>query len=184
LIRLGGPDKYKEFVETYYAHVFRTAFAVLHQQQDAEDVAQEVFIQIYRALPEYRNQGLKAWITRITVNKAIDTRRKKGRQNEQMLAQVDESIMPGQKSILEERTRASAPSAELEHLRRERKKFIHDELQELPPNYKDVIQAFYLEEKTYEQISRETGIEKKSVESKLYRARLWMKRHWRKEDFE
>lgn len=168
----------------YHAHVYRTAFAVLHHQQDAEDVTQEVFMQIYRALPEYRNQGLKTWIIRITVNRAIDARRKKKRQQEQILAEPDETIPTEQTNYSEERSRAPSPSAELEHLRQERQQFINDELNQLPTNYKDVIQAFYMDEKTYEQIAQETGIEKKSVESRLYRARLWMKRHWRKEDFE
>ena len=176
-IRAGGTSRYKEFVQVYHEHVYRTAFAVLHHHQDAEDVTQEVFVQIYRALPEYRNQGLKTWITRITVNRAIDARRKIGRQREDIVEDTDQQHV----SMINEN---HEPSIEDTLVAEERRAMIHQEINELPEQYQEIIHAFYMDEKSYEQISKETGLEKKSVESRLYRARLWMKRHWRKEDFE
>lgn len=173
-IRAGGRTHYKEFVNAYYDHVYRTAYAVLHHHQDAEDVTQEVFVQMYRALPEYRNQGLKTWITRITVNRAIDARRKIARYREDVVEDTDQQLNQQEKTDCTEDT----------VLIKARKEMIHHEIDSLPEQYREVIQSFYLEEKSYEQISQETGIEKKSVESRLYRARLWMKRHWRREDFE
>lgn len=176
-IRAGGTSKYKELVQAYHDHVYRTAYAVLHHHQDAEDVTQEVFVQIYRALPEYRNQGLKTWITRITVNRAIDARRKIARKKEEIVEETDQQVDAASIGPQAIQTEESV-------LAKERKEMIHNEIHALPEQYRDVIQSFYMDEKSYEQIAQETGIEKKSVESRLYRARLWMKRHWRKEDFE
>lgn len=77
-----------------------------------------------------------------------------------------------------------APAAEAVAMRQEELRYIQTMVSELPDHYRRVVTAFYIEEKSYEQIAAETGLERKSVESKLYRARGWMKRHWRKEDFE
>lgn len=79
---------------------------------------------------------------------------------------------------------APSPAAESVAIRQEELRQVQAKVNELPDNYRGVVTAFYIEEKTYEQIATETGLERKSVESKLYRARSWMKRHWRKEDFE
>lgn len=177
-IYTGGAAAYKDFVNAYYEHVYRTAYAVLHHHQDAEDVTQEVFVQIYRALPEYRNQGLKTWITRITVNRAIDARRKLARQKV-TVAQDEQWIEDhAQQADYNEH------STEQKIMLQERKAFIQEELERVPEHYKDVIHAFYIDEKSYEEIAKQLSLEKKSVESRLYRARLWLKRHWRREDFE
>lgn len=177
-IYTGGAAAYKDFVKAYYEHVYRTAYAVLHHHQDAEDVTQEVFVQIYRALPEYRNQGLKTWITRITVNRAIDMRRKLARQKVTVAQDeqwIEEHAQQADSTIL---------STEQAIMLQERKVFIQEELDRMPEHYKDVIHSFYIDEKSYEEIASELQLEKKSVESRLYRARLWLKRHWRREDFE
>lgn len=177
-IYTGGAAAYKDFVKEYYEHVYRTAYAVLHHHQDAEDVTQEVFVQIYRALPEYRNQGLKTWITRITVNRAIDARRK--------LARQKVTVVQDEQWIEDHAQQAdyNEHSTEQIIMLQERKELIQEELDRVPEHYKDVIHAFYIDEKSYEEIAKELGLEKKSVESRLYRARLWLKRHWRREDFE
>lgn len=73
-------------VEQYSQHVFQTAYSVLKNAKEAEDAAQEVFLQVYKSLPEYRSQGFKTWITRICVNKAIDAKRKISRRREEQMA--------------------------------------------------------------------------------------------------
>lgn len=76
------------------------------------------------------------------------------------------------------------PAAETIALEREDRRHIRVLVDRLPDNYREVVNAYYMEDKSYEQIAAETGLERKSVESRLYRARSWIKRHWRKEDFE
>jgi RNA polymerase sigma factor (sigma-70 family) len=53
----------------------------------------------------------------------------------------------------------------------------------MPPNYRDVIYAYYITEKSYKQIADEQQVEVKTIEMKLYRARNWMKKHWKEDDF-
>jgi RNA polymerase sigma factor (sigma-70 family) len=67
--------------------------------------------------------------------------------------------------------------------RKEQGAMIAHYLSELPPNYRQVITAYYMEGKSYQQIAMEQDVELKTIESRLYRARIWMKKHWKEEDF-
>jgi len=171
----GGPGQFRPFVQAYGPYIYRTVYAVLHSPQDAEDVTQEVLLQIYRSLPTCRLDGLKTWVTRIAVNKAIDFKRSKARKREQLVMPADLEEKPPDLNV---------PAVEQLAVAGEEKRHVRDRIAQLPDNYREVIHAYYMEEKSYEQIAAETGLERKSVESRLYRARNWMKRHWRKEDFE
>lgn len=150
---------------------------MLHSPHDAEDVTQEVLLQIYRSLPECRLDGLKTWINRIAVNRAIDFKRSRARRPEELSGG---EVIPD--SVQEQS--AGMPAAETIAMEREDKRQIRVLVDRLPDNYREVVTAYYMEDKSYEQIAAETGLERKSVESRLYRARSWIKRHWRKEDFE
>lgn len=52
----------------------------------------------------------------------------------------------------------------------------------MPEAYRDVVVAFYIEEKSYQQIALEQKLALKTVESKLYRAKQYMRRTWKEED--
>lgn len=164
-------------MQAYGSYIYKTVFAVLQSPHDAEDVTQEVLLQIYRSLPECRMDGLKTWITRIAVNKAIDYKRSRARRPEEPM---ESSFLS---DGLKENTDA-APAAEQSALELEEKRQLREQVARLPENYREVVTSYYMQDKSYEQIAAETGLELKSVESRLYRARNWMKRHWRKEDFE
>ncbi len=168
----GGPEHYRPFVQAYGQYIYRTVYAVLQSPHDAEDVTQEVLLQIYRSLPEYRMEGLKTWITRIAVNRAIDHKRKMQRQQE--------TIQDHDQLVRQD----TAPAAESEAIREVHRQQVRQLIEQLPSNYREVVSAYYMEGKTYEQIATETGLEIKSVESRLYRARHWIKQRWRKEDLE
>lgn len=183
-IQDGGPEQYRPFVQAYGSYIYRTVYAVLHSPHDAEDVTQEVLLQIYRSLPECRLDGLKTWITRIAVNRAIDFKRSRARRPEQLVDQAAMTMMESSDQTEGMLNHRPTPAAEDEALHLEDKRQIHEQVGKLPHNYREVVTAYYMEDKTYEQIAAETGLERKSVESRLYRARNWMKRHWRKEDFE
>lgn len=171
-VKSGNDHAFRLLVEKYRNDLFRTIFAVLRDQKEAEDAAQEVFLKIYTSLPQYENQGFKTWMTRIAVNHAIDVKRKRDRRQEDMLdsAQYD--------TIGTERE-----SVETEVINKERQDLVHEKLHELPTNYRNVIYDFYIAEKSYQQMAEEQDVQVKTIEMKLYRARSWMKKHWKEDDF-
>ena len=163
---LSGHDHaFRLLVEKYQNDLFRVIYAVLRDQKEAEDAAQEVFLKIYTSLPKYENQGFKTWITRIAVNHAIDVKRKRDRRQEDVTDSVGNEFLNPQ-SI----------SVETEVINAERQRLVHKKLNELPENYQKVIYDFYIAEKSYQQMAEEQNIQVKTIETKLYRARNWMKK--------
>ena len=170
-------------MQKYGPHIYKTVYAVLQSSHDAEDVTQEVLLQIYRSLPTYRLDGIKTWITRIAINKAIDWRRSRLRRPEQLVnSSVADTDAYSTSDV--DGWQARAPAAEAQAMERSSKLQLTEQLQQLPENYRAIVKSYYIEDKSYEEIAHETGLQIKGVETRLYRARNWMKRHWRREDFD
>jgi RNA polymerase sigma-70 factor (ECF subfamily) len=76
----GEEPAFKELVSQFKDRVFNTALGLLQQQEDAEDIAQEVFIQVHRSIGQFKGDSLlSTWIYRITVTKSLDHLRSKKR---------------------------------------------------------------------------------------------------------
>jgi len=74
------PGAFKELVELYQHRVINTCYRFLFNREDAEDTAQEVFIDVYNAVKNFNQEAqLSTWIYRIAVNRSIDSIRKKKR---------------------------------------------------------------------------------------------------------
>ena len=91
----GDRDAFERLVRSRQARVFWTAFQVVGNEEDARDVAQEVFIRLWRSLPRYRpEQRFDTWLYRITVNLAIDACRRRRARPELAAAETGEIAAP------------------------------------------------------------------------------------------
>ncbi|MFB0847383.1 RNA polymerase sigma factor [Paenibacillus oleatilyticus] len=171
----GDADAFRELVDKYGNYLFQAVYGVLRSTKDAEDVTQEALLKIYASLPQYRYQGFKTWLTRIAVNKAIDFKRSQDRKKEDLTDDWEGCTPP--------EPLQSSP-VETQIIRRERSTYVRERLDRLPENYRDVVVAFYIEEKSYQQIAEEQQVAIKTVESKLYRAKQYMRRVWKEEEWE
>jgi RNA polymerase sigma-70 factor (ECF subfamily) len=73
-------NAFNELVALYKNNVINTCYRFLLNQQDAEDVSQEVFIEIYQSIHSFRGEAkLSTWIHRITVTKCLDEIKKRNR---------------------------------------------------------------------------------------------------------
>ncbi|MGD8428129.1 MAG: RNA polymerase sigma factor [Balneolaceae bacterium] len=71
-LKLGNEKIFKKFVEQYKDRVYNTCLGLLQQQEDAEDVAQEVFVQVWNSISSFKGQSsLATWVYRIAVNKSL-----------------------------------------------------------------------------------------------------------------
>jgi RNA polymerase sigma factor (sigma-70 family) len=165
----GSEHAFRMLIEMNKQYVFKCIYGVLRNQKDAEDASQEVWMKIYNSLPQYEHQGFKTWMTRIAVNHAIDCKRKFARKSEDL---VDE--LPIKQTL---------DSAETRLLKKEQKQLVMRYLQDVPDSYREVIEGFYIKEKSYQQLANEQQVQVKTIETKLYRARLWMRKNWKEEDF-
>src|SRR5574339_894293 len=74
----GDPAAFQELVERHRSMVYRVAYQFAGNHHDAEDIAQEVFIKVYRSLDRFRQDAqLTSWMYRIVMNACSDHRRRR-----------------------------------------------------------------------------------------------------------
>lgn len=172
-ILAGDEEAFGKLIQAYRHHLYHAAFAILRHPKDTEDVIQEVFVQVYLSLAHYQSQGLKAWLTRIAVNKAIDYKRRAKRIKEELTETLEYAETSSQLKN----------DVETPFMQKVGRELLENRLHQLPANYREVLYAYYFQEKSYQEIADEQGIAIKSVESKLYRAKMWIRKNWSEGDF-
>lgn len=78
--RIKSENQFRKIVTTHQERVYSTCYRFLRSREDAQDVAQEVFIQVYKSLDDFRGDAeFSTWIYRIAVTRCIDLIRKRNR---------------------------------------------------------------------------------------------------------
>jgi len=76
-VRSGNEEAFARLLKHYTPYVYRTAFAFLHDEHESEDVAQEIFLKVYRSIRELQDiSAFNAWLKRIITNSCLDRFRK------------------------------------------------------------------------------------------------------------
>ena len=79
-LQLGTAQAFKTVVEKYQDMVYNTTLGIVQNEMDAEDVTQDVFVQVYQSINEFKgNAKFSTWLYRITITKALDHERRKKR---------------------------------------------------------------------------------------------------------
>ncbi|WP_272953899.1 RNA polymerase sigma factor [Gracilibacillus saliphilus] len=170
-IRAGNQHAIRLLIERYKHHVFKVTYSVVHDEKIAEDLAQETFIKMIDALSSYQHKGFKTWISRIALHKAIDYKRKKTRQKEEL--ETFEEFEPV--------SMQTDPDEQI--ISKDTLNKVHQYVNNMPEKFQIVVKAYYFEELSYKQIAQKLGVEETNVKMRLYRARKWMKENWKEEDF-
>lgn len=176
----GDEAAFRELVATYRQYLFQTIYAIVRHTKDAEDLSQDVWSRIYFSLPQYQMKGLKTWMTRIAVNRAIDFKRSASRRREEMTAEMEVPMQAGQPAGT---LAFSSNGVEQEVLMKETTELVRKKLHEIPVNYHEVLTAYYIQHQSYQDIASAHGVTVKTIESKLYRAKQWLRNNWKEEDF-
>ena len=156
--KLGDSDAFAAIVERYHQRCLRFARGVLHNPADAEDVVQDAFVRLYRALPRYEERHrFDAWLFRIlgnccrTANSV--SRRQDARGDDE--AELDRVAAP-------DRTDASFELEFGDEVRRA--------LSEVPSYNREVFLLHYIEGFSYEEIERITGVRRSALKMRVKRA--------------
>src|SRR5262249_42034777 len=142
---------------------------VLGNEADAEDVTQDVLLQVVRKLHTFRGESaLTSWLHRVTVNAAISLQRKRAVHREQQLGAeagrcVEDRHPPGRAGV--GRPDEQAQTEELSRL-------IVKAIDNLPHPYRQVLVLADVEELSYNEIGVRLGLSLQAVKSRLHRARL------------
>lgn len=168
-LKQGDEAAFRTLVERYQDLVYNTALGVVQNESDAEDVAQEVFIQVYRSIGSFKSEAkLSTWIYRITTTRALDLlRARKSKKRFGLLKRLWETA---EESPMENIQDFNHPGVSLE--RKEEAAQLMTAIAQLPENQKVAFVLHKLEGLSYLEIAEVMGNTLPAVESLMHRARL------------
>lgn len=159
---------FQSIVETHQEKVRNTCFRFVKNPEDADEVAQDVFIAVYESLSHFREESeLSTWIYRIAVNKSLDFIRKKNRKKR--FAQVTSLFGFGEEKEEIAIPADSNPEQELEN--KERKQILDEAINTLPENQQTAITLSKYEGFSNKEIASIMKVSLSSVESLIHRAK-------------
>ncbi len=161
--RKGDTQAFEVLVERYQRRVVGVAMAVVHNQDDALELAQETFIRAYENLAKFESRSsFSTWLYRIAANISIDFRRREGRH----------TILRGEEGEHElDRLPSERGDSFLESARNQLGRRLRDALQELTPDHRAVILLREVEGLSYDEISEVLQCPRGTVMSRLHYAR-------------
>jgi len=155
---MAGVDQFELLVEEYQAKVFRLAYSILGERAAAEDLAQEVFVKIWKALPGYRGESsLGSWVFAIARNTCLSHRRREASRRTSSLDVA--GVRAAAESL---HARPDSHGGELE---------VRDLLSRVPEKYRRVLALFYLEDQSYEQVAEILRLPLGTVKTFLHRGK-------------
>lgn len=169
LIKLqsGNESAFKTLVETHQKRVFNTVLAIIQDFEEAEDISQEVFMEVYQSVGKFRGDSkISTWLYRIATTKALEQIRK--RKTAKRFAFFT-SLFGESNEILHESVDFIHPGIVLEQ--RENSKFLFKAINQLPENQKVAYTLCHIEGLSYQEITEVMEITLSSVESLLFRAK-------------
>ncbi len=157
-IAQGDRQAFHLFIQRYQTAAVTTAYRLLGNAHDAQDIAQDAFLRLYHAAPRYHSHPratCKTWFLRIITNLCLDFFKKK-----RPVASDELSEHPASDPTPVEATEAA-----------ERSRLIHRAIQRLPDSQRVALVLCHDDELSYRQIAEVMGVSVKAVESLLVRAK-------------
>jgi RNA polymerase sigma factor (sigma-70 family) len=163
---------FKYLVDTYQDRVYNTALGVVQNPQDAEDVAQEVFIQVYRSIGSFKGDAkLSTWLYRIATTRALDLLRSK--KSKKRFGIIQRLFGEGNEPVFEI-PEFHHPGIALEQKENAAKLF--RAISQLPENQKIAFTLHKLEDLSYQEVSEVMKTTVPAVESLMHRAKMNLKK--------
>jgi len=174
------PERHEELptVERIFAEhaprIYRLVRLLLGSDSDAEDVTQQVFLQVVRKLSTFRGEStLSTWLNRVAVNTALAFRKQRGdRRKHETAEPLEEFAADGSHAVPVRRVAEPLP----EVLAHEMHELIEKAIARLPDLYRDVFVLADVEEHSNQEIADMLGLKVPAVKSRLHRARLLMRK--------
>jgi RNA polymerase sigma-70 factor (ECF subfamily) len=158
--------RFEEFIVPEMAFLARVSRSMSHSQAEAEDLAQETLVKAFRAMDSFDGKHPRAWLARIARNTAIN----RDQRNREFLLPQDGTVEPEpdgsgdpEEIVLSEIVDADLVRA----------------LEELPPDFRVVVQLVDVEEMSYKEAADALDIPLGTVMSRLHRARARLRRSLR-----
>ncbi|WP_298345346.1 RNA polymerase sigma factor [uncultured Algibacter sp.] len=168
-LRNHNANAYGRLLDDFQQKVFATCISFVPNKEDAEDIAQEVFVEVFNSIGKFKgNSTLSTWIYRITTNKCLEFIRKRNTKKRfGFMQSILGNAIPVDKTSYF--TEMNHPGAILEN--KERSETLFYAINQLPEAQKVVFTLHKVDGKSYQEISDITEKSLSSVESLMFRAK-------------
>ncbi|HEX7904539.1 MAG TPA: sigma-70 family RNA polymerase sigma factor [Chitinophagaceae bacterium] len=162
----GDHEAYAGLVNRYQNYVFTLTLRMIKSREDAEEVAQDIFIKAYRSLSSFRGDSkFSTWLYTIVNTTAITFLRKKkldihSLDNEKVFEVADSQDSGLRANLVEQKSKVS---------------MVNNAIALLNPDDAQIITLFYKAEQTLEEIAQVLGLETNTAKVRLHRARTRLK---------
>jgi len=164
--RQGDALAWEALVREFQGRVFVVALHYLRDSEEARDLAQEVFIKVYRSLDSFTGDGFLAWLLRLARNSSIDRLRRRKARPPASDVPADESIsLPD-----------SAPTPEEAWWSDSRKQLVHRAMNRMSEQSREIIQLKEIQGLKLDEIATMLGVPIGTVKSRSSRARVELAR--------
>ncbi len=178
-LKSGDERAFQELVQTYQNRVFGLVFRMIGNRQEAEDLAQDVFLTVYKAIGSYRGEGrFYTWLYRVASNTCKNRiKYLKGRHFNTRVDVDDntEAQMPSREGGALHSLQSQVPGPEAMIQGQRLQRAIQRELANLEEDHRLLIVLRDIEGLPYADIMRITGLPAGTVKSRLHRARVALK---------
>jgi RNA polymerase sigma-70 factor (ECF subfamily) len=167
---------FNSLVRTYERRVFALLVRMIGSRAEAEDLAQEVFVQVFKAIGSFRGESkLSTWVYRIAVNLSKNRSkylRVRHTGQEEQLESLDDRVS------LTQARRPNMPSIERPDelmAGRQLERIVQNAILELEPSFRECLVLRDIEDLSYDEIETITGLPEGTVKSRIHRARAQLK---------
>lgn len=172
----GDNGAMRDLVLKYQDLVLNTCYKVLRSREDAEDIAQEVFIETYRSAANLRYEDdISFWLYRVSLNKSINYLKRTRNIFFRSLLQIESLFIPGEEGSHQEILLSDDhPGESLEAT--ERLEILTKAVASLPAKQQKAFILHHYEDMPYKEICKVLNLSLSSVESLLFRAKVSLKK--------
>jgi len=154
-------EAFELVVDRFQNKVFRLAISMVRDEALAQDLAQDIFLKIWKALPGYLGgASLSTWIYTISRNTCLTELKRRAARPTLSIHDPDLEEMLERSPAMQSTDRDSGVEMDAYQM-----------LNQLPEKYRQVITLFYLEQKSYEEVGAMLGLPMGTVKTFLYRAK-------------
>ena len=162
----GDSDAFGLIVKRHWKRAFWTAYDVLYDHDRAQDVAQEAFVKVHRALQSYDlGRDFASWLYRIVLNVAIDHKRKRDRDRSVPTDKINEMV-DARKQVVENREQAAIIEG------------VEQVLGQLPDKYRIPLKLKDIDGLSVDEVARLLDVSYSTVRWRLHKARGLFRERW------
>ena len=168
-LQVGNQAAFSRLLDDYQQKVFGTCISFIPNKEDAEDVAQEVFLEVFKSISKFKGDSkLSTWIYKIATNKCLEfIRKKNSKKRFAFMHTILGNEVPLDKTNYF--TEVNHPGILLEN--KEKSAIIFKAINTLPESQRVVFTLAKIDGKSYQEIIEITGRSLSSVESVMFRAK-------------